>query len=747
MTIQTSKWLSPIFLFCFALPVAHAQTIPASERAALIAIYNQTGGPNWTKSTNWFGPAGMECSWYGVSCNSTYDHVTSFVLTYNNLVGTLPSLDGLPALDTFWVEGNQLSGSIPPISGLANLRFFNVKTNHLSGAIPSPSGLSNLQYFVVANNQLTGGIPLLSGLPSLTDLDASANHLTGTVPQLAGLTNLTNANVGSNQLTGSLPALTGLYKLATFYADRNQLSGAIPSLADLRNLQLFHAEFNRLTGAIPTLSGLSNLQAFDVTYNQLSGPVPSLAGLSNLQLFHVELNQLGGSFPDLTGLASLQTFRIGSNGISGNIGTAPQSLLAGQSSLCNNPLNHLANSAWDAATGQSPWYGGCVSSPTLLTIATTDTAVATGTKTTITASVAAGKALLAGSIGTVTVTDDKGNVVCYIQLDSTGHGSCDAILPSGTSNLLAGYSGTANLAPTSTQFSKTTPITVSGNLDQHGWTGTWYNPATTGQGIVFEIYPDLFSIGTGLFGGGWFTFDTTAGGEEKKRWYTLSGPVSSASTTATLDIISPTGGNFNAAPVINSGDGANNVGHAVIHFTDCTHGNLSYSFTDGSGRVGNIPLTRLDTNVTCDPINGAGNGTAPGKFLLSGAWYTAATSGQGIIFDINPLQNITAAAWYTYAPNGQSIEGGASQRWYTLQIGSANVGAVVLNNIGIYSAQGGLFDAPGSVTTPQVGSASITFSSCNSMALSYSFTAGTNAGLNGSINLQRVGPTPAGCSL
>ncbi len=150
--------------------------------------------------------------------------------------------------------------------------------------------------------------------------------------------------------------------------------------------------------------------------------------------------------------------------------------------------------------------------------------------------------------------------------------------------------------------------------------------------------------------------------------------------------------------MINSGDGADNVGHATIAFTDCTHGYLSYSFTDGSGRVGNIPLSRLDTNVTCDPTNGAGNGTAPGKFLLSGAWYTPSTSGQGVLFDINPLQNITFAAWYTYAPNGQSVGGGASQRWYTLQIASANVGASTLSNIGIFSAQGGLFDAAATVS-------------------------------------------------
>ncbi|TLY50044.1 MAG: hypothetical protein E6K53_11790 [Gammaproteobacteria bacterium] len=320
--------------------------------------------------------------------------------------------------------------------------------------------------------------------------------------------------------------------------------------------------------------------------------------------------------------------------------------------------------------------------------------------------------------------------------------------------MTAGYSGGLNLAPASTGFSKTTPVTAPGNLNQHGWTGTWYNPATSGQGIVVEVYPDIVAPGTGVIVGGWFTFDTVAGGEDAKRWYTLQGPATSDSASSTLQIYTSMNGNFNAGPVINAANGQAPVGTAKITFTDCKHGVLNYRITTPASRAalayepeGDIPLTRLDSNVTCDPTNGKGNGTAPGKFLLSGAWFTPNTSGQGVLFDINPVQNITVAAWYTYAPNGQSIGGGASQRWYTLQIPSANVGNAPLNNIGIYSAQGGVFDAPGGITTPLVGTASIAFNNCNSMVLNYSFNAGTNAGLSGTINLQRAGPTPTGCSL
>ncbi len=39
-----------------ATTTAHA-AIPASERAALVALYNATNGPNWTNKTNWLGSA------------------------------------------------------------------------------------------------------------------------------------------------------------------------------------------------------------------------------------------------------------------------------------------------------------------------------------------------------------------------------------------------------------------------------------------------------------------------------------------------------------------------------------------------------------------------------------------------------------------------------------------------------------------------------------------------------------------
>jgi hypothetical protein len=37
----------------------------------------------------------------------------------------------------------------------------------------------------------------------------------------------------------------------------------------------------------------------------------------------------------------------------------PKLLVAGYSSLCPNFLNRITNSAWNVATGQTPWYKAC----------------------------------------------------------------------------------------------------------------------------------------------------------------------------------------------------------------------------------------------------------------------------------------------------------------------------------------------------------------------------------------------------
>lgn len=226
--VQLWRPLTTLAISALALPAQAA--IPPSERAVLDALYASTNGAGWTSNVGWGGAAGTECTgWSGVSCDAGHTHVTSIDLVNNNLVGTLPPIAGLTALEYFHVGFNNLTGSIPPLAGMTALQFFSAHDNQFTGSIPSLAGLTALTNFSVSGNQLTGTIPSLTGLSALAYFHAGHNQLTGSIPALTGLTALEWLLVSNNQLTGTIPSLAGLTALSNFYVDNNQLTGTPPA--------------------------------------------------------------------------------------------------------------------------------------------------------------------------------------------------------------------------------------------------------------------------------------------------------------------------------------------------------------------------------------------------------------------------------------------------------------------------------------------------------------------------------------
>ena len=292
-------------------------TATTSEREALIALYEATGGANWSRSDNWLSEAPVG-TWYGVSTDSR-GRVTSLSLSHNEMSGSIPDLSALTNLQTLYLHSNQLTGSIPDLSPLSNLTDISLSYNQLSGPIPNLSALSNLQTLSLYNNRLTGSIPDLSALSNLQTLYLSSNQLSGTVPNLSALSNLTRISLSGNRLSGSIPDLSTLTNLTTLSLYNNQLSGTVPNLSALTNLQTLYLSSNQLTGQIPDLSALTNLQTLSLSRNQLTGPVPDLSALTNLQTLYLSHNQLTGPVPDLSALSNLQTLSLSRNQLTGPV--------------------------------------------------------------------------------------------------------------------------------------------------------------------------------------------------------------------------------------------------------------------------------------------------------------------------------------------------------------------------------------------------------------------------------------------
>ena len=118
----------------------------ASDREALVALYNATGGANWTNNTNWLSNEPLS-SWYGVN-TTIYGRVTRLYLPENELSGEIPvELGVLADLQELQLHQNRLSGEIPvELGSLTSLTLLFLHQNELSGEIPVELG--NLTYLL-----------------------------------------------------------------------------------------------------------------------------------------------------------------------------------------------------------------------------------------------------------------------------------------------------------------------------------------------------------------------------------------------------------------------------------------------------------------------------------------------------------------------------------------------------------------------------------------------------------------------
>ncbi|HSR50305.1 MAG TPA: hypothetical protein VLV83_05715 [Acidobacteriota bacterium] len=245
--------------------------VPDSERQALIAFFESTGGENWSKNQNWLGPAGSEDDWFGVTVEN--GHVTRLSLPANRVDGTIPSeigdLTELRELDlcsnicTCAFRGNSL---VRPRCTPA------VPLNFIRSALPESLGnLAKLEVLDLDEAGVEGQLPAFIGnLTSLRELRLNYNDFSGPIPESWGaLTKLETLLLLDNQVSGAIPAAFGsLEALRTLQLSGNHLQGEIPaSLGELTDLTNLSLSSNALTGLVPAT--LADIEHLGVSYNGL----------------------------------------------------------------------------------------------------------------------------------------------------------------------------------------------------------------------------------------------------------------------------------------------------------------------------------------------------------------------------------------------------------------------------------------------------------------------------------------------
>ena len=286
---------------------------------------------------------------------------------------------------------------------------------------------------------------------------------------------------------------------------------------------------------------------------------------------------------------------------------------------------------------------------------------------------------------------------------------------------------------------------------QRGLTGTWFNPATLGQGMVFEILPK--ADGSADLFGAWFTYDSNpAGAASSQRWIAFSGALAAGQNTASLAFSSLSGGNLAAAPAPTQSI----IGAGSVQFLSCSRARITFQFTSGNLGSSVVDLNRFGEPFGCFEF-GLGS-PLPSDFGHSGSYFDLNLSGQGVSLEINPKLQLAFGGWYTFARGGLNAAGDADRlRWFSLEPLSpstyrANDRTIAMQ---IRAVSGGIFNS--GAPQPQsavVGTATVVFEPngatlserCRRVRMNYVFTGGENAGLSGTLVLQKSLPTLSDCN-
>ena len=359
--------------------------VATADRAALVAFYEATDGPNWANNDNWLTDAPLN-DWHGVSTDGSGrvvalalggrrdDEAGSWIP--HGLKGRIPAAIGaLSSLRRLELRVNALTGPLPPeIGSLPNLTHLDLWSNDLTGPIPPEIGrLANLTYLGLASNALSGSLPPEIGdLSRLTRLDLYRNALSGAVPhEIGNLSRLEFLTLRRNALTGPLPrSFLGLAQLDRLDLSRNEglcVPGTVAFDAWLAEIEDRRVSFCNaddlavLTALYDATDGVNWVESAGwldgVTVERWHGV--SADSLGRVTALDLARNGLSGPLPPNLGLLSqLKRLRVGGNALSGRLPSSLSGLGLLELDYAETGLCVPSNSAFRAWLNAIPSHAG-----------------------------------------------------------------------------------------------------------------------------------------------------------------------------------------------------------------------------------------------------------------------------------------------------------------------------------------------------------------------------------------------------
>jgi len=337
LTFSSLKFFLPLHLVMASVMMVNAQGVVPDdvERAALLAIYNNTDGANWVASQRWTigrinSYPNPDSTLYGVGVSN--GDIESLLFNSTGMNGSLPSeLNNLTELYSIQIHYNySLSGALPYLGGLKKLTSLDISYNGFAGAIPSWIGdVTGLEYLSLSN-PMTGPIPSeISSLTNLTDLYlynmnlSMAGAIPATFNNLDALQVLTlsNCSLQPASMPYGLSGLQSLQNLDLSYNPGLELPNGNfpdsvinwPSLPNLATIYLRGINLKKLPGQFDELR---NLNYLDISNNDFSDSsiirqiVDTLQQIHTLQTLFLSSCQIKNLPNNFDELASLKTLYI-----------------------------------------------------------------------------------------------------------------------------------------------------------------------------------------------------------------------------------------------------------------------------------------------------------------------------------------------------------------------------------------------------------------------------------------------------